>query len=157
LHIKKIIAIFAQNQCSMTKKFKKNQPIIATLPSGRVVEGIYIEPYGDNGHSFYVNEYDGERGGKPTYKKVQYGVKEEFINSIDDAKQSDVSEVQYKAWLKRAMILEERIKDDENALKKIESDNEKAKDVEKLKKKIERNQLKLDQINEKIDEFEGEE
>ena len=140
----------------MAKTFKKNQPIVATLPTGRVVEGFYIEPYGTDGHSFYVDEYEGERGGKPVFKKVQYGVKEEFIDAAD-VKTSATSDAQYKAWLKRAMILEERIKDDENALKKIESDNEKAKDVEKLKKKIERNQLKLDQINEKIDEFEGEE
>ena len=40
----------------MSKTFKKNQPIVATLPNGKVVEGIYIEPYGEDGHSFYVNE-----------------------------------------------------------------------------------------------------
>jgi len=140
----------------MAKSFKKNQPIVATLPTGRVVEGIYIEPYGTDGHSFYVDEYEGERGGKPIFKKVQYGVKDEFIDAAD-ADTSAASDAQYKAWLKRAMILEERIKDDKKALKELESDSEKAKDVEKLKKKIERSQSKLDQINEKIDEFEGEE
>lgn len=138
----------------MAKSFKKNQPIVATLPTGRVVEGIYIEPYGTDGHSFYVYEYEGERGGKPIFKKVQYGVKDEFIDAADTSATSDA---QYKAWLKRAMILEERIKDDKKALKELESDSEKAKDAEKLKKKIERSQSKLDQINEKIDEFEGEE
>lgn len=136
----------------MAKSFKKNQPIVATLPTGRVVEGIYIEPYGTDGHSFYVDEYEGERGGKPVFKKVQYGVKEEFIDAAD-ADTSAASDAQYKAWLKRAMILEERIKDDKKALKKATSDADK----EKLQKKIERSQSKLDQINEKIDEFEGEE
>lgn len=136
----------------MAKSFKKNQPIVATLPTGRVVEGIYIEPYGTDGHSFYVDEYEGERGGKPVFKKVQYGVKEEFIDAAD-VKTSATSDAQYKAWLKRAMILEERIKDDKKALKKATSDADK----EKLQKKIERSQSKLDQINEKIDEFEGEE
>jgi hypothetical protein len=136
----------------MAKSFKKNQPIVATLPTGRVVEGIYIEPYGTDGHSFYVDEYDGERGGKPVFRKVQYGVKEEFIDAAD-VKTSAASDAQYKAWLKRAMILEERIKDDKKALKKATSDADK----EKLQKKIERSQSKLDQINEKIDEFEGEE
>ena len=139
----------------MAKSFKKNQPIVATLPTGRVVEGYYIEPYGDAGHSFYVDEYDGERGGKSIFKKVQYGVKEEFIDAVD-TKEAAVSESQYKAWLKRAMVLEDRIKEDEKTLKGIESDSSKAKESEKLKKKIERNQSKLDQINEKIDEFEGE-
>ena len=137
----------------MAKTFKKNQPIVATLPAtGRVVEGFYIEPYGTDGHSFYVDEYEGERGGKPVFKKVQYGVKEEFIDAAD-VKTSATSDAQYKAWLKRAMILEERIKDDKKALKKATSDADK----EKLQKKIERSQSKLDQINEKIDEFEGEE
>jgi len=136
----------------MSKTFKKNQPIVATLPTGRVVEGIYIEPYSTDGHSFYVDEYDGERGGKPVFRKVQYGVKEEFIDAAD-VKTSATSDAQYKAWLKRAMILEERIKDDKKALKKATSDADK----EKLQKKIERSQSKLDQINEKIDEFEGEE
>lgn len=135
----------------MAKTFKKNQPIVATLPTGRVVEGFYIEPYGTDGHSFYVDEYEGERGGKPVFKKVQYGVKEEFIDAAD-VKTSATSDAQYKAWLKRAMILEERIKDDKKALKKATSDADK----EKLQKKIERSQSKLDQINEKIDEFEGE-
>ena len=136
----------------MAKTFKKNQPIVATLPTGRVVEGFYIEPYGTDCHSFYVDEYEGERGGKPVFKKVQYGVKEEFIDAAD-VKTSATSDAQYKAWLKRAMILEERIKDDKKALKKATSDADK----EKLQKKIERSQSKLDQINEKIDEFEGEE
>ena len=136
----------------MSKTFKKNQPIVATLPTGRVVEGIYIEPYGPDGHSFYVDEYDGERGGKPVFRKVQYGVTEEFIDAAD-VKTSATSDAQYKAWLKRAMILEERIKDDKKGLKKATSDADK----EKLQKKIERSQSKLDQINEKIDEFEGEE
>ena len=132
----------------MAKTFKKNQPIVATLPTGRVVEGFYIEPYGTYGHSFYVDEYEGERGGKPVFKKVQYGVKEEFIDAAD-VKTSATSDAQYKAWLKRAMILEERIKDDKKALKKATSDADK----EKLQKKIERSQSKLDQINEKIDEY----
>lgn len=132
----------------MSKTFKKNQPIVATLPTGRVVEGIYIEPYGTDGHSFYVDEYDGERGCKPVFRKVQYGVKEEFIDAAD-VKTSATSDAQYKAWLKRAMILEERIKDDKKALKKATSDADK----EKLQKKIERSQSKLDQINEKIDEY----
>ena len=78
--------------------------------------------------------------------------KEEFIDAAD-VKTSATSDAQYKAWLKRAMILEERIKDDKKALKKATSDADK----EKLQKKIERSQSKLDQINEKIDEFEGEE
>ena len=137
----------------MAKSFKKNQPVVATLPTGRVVEGVYLEPWGEDGHSIYVDEYEGERGGKPVFKKVMYGVKDDMIDAAGEST-SEVSDAQYKAWLKRAMVLEERIKDDEKELKKLDADS---KDAEKLKKKIERNQSKLDQINEKIDEFEGEE
>lgn len=140
----------------MAKSFKKNQHVIATLPTGRVVEGIYIEPYSTDGHSIYVDEYEGERGGKPVFKRAMYGVKDEFIEAID-SKSSAASEAQYKAWLKRAMILEERINEDENNLKKLEADNSGKKEIEKIKKKIDRNQSKLSQINEKINEFEGKE
>lgn len=139
----------------MGKKFKRNQPIIATLPTGRVVEGIYIEPYGDNGHSFYVDEFDGMRGGKPTYKKTTYGVKEEFIDAVDTEEDS-VSVNQYKAWLKRAIILENRIGEDKNLLETIKNSKDKKKESEKLEKKIKRNQSKLSQINYKIEMFEEE-
>jgi len=137
----------------MAKNFKKNQPVVATLPTGRVVEGVYVEPWGEDGHSIYVDEYEGERGGKAVYNKVMYGVKDDCIESMNSVS-SAVSDAQYKAWLKRAMVLEERINDDKKSLSKLESGS---KEEEKLKKKIERNQSKLDQINEKISEFEGEE
>ena len=140
----------------MAKKFKKNQPVIATLPTGRVVEGIYIEPYGSDGHSIYVDEYDGERGGKPMFKKIRYGVKDDLIEP-SDTKSSMASEAQYKAWLKRAIILEDRIGQDKieiDSLMKMGVEKE-SKILEKLSKKIKRNQSKLNQINEKINEFEG--
>jgi hypothetical protein len=139
----------------MGKKFKKNQPIIATLPTGRVVEGIYIEPYGDNGHSFYVNEFNGMCNGKPIYKKTTYGVKEEFIDAADTEKDT-VSVNQYKAWLKRAIILENRIGEDKRLLETIKNSKDKKKETEKLGKKIERNNSKLNQINYKIKMFEKE-
>lgn len=141
----------------MAKSFKKNQPIVATLPStGRVVNGYYIESYGVNCHSFYVDEYEGERGGKPIYKKVRYGVSDEFIEAVD-SKSPAASDAQYKAWLKRAMVLEERIAEDKKNMKALEALGGNDKEVEKLKKKIERSQSKLEQINVKINEYEGEE
>ena len=136
----------------MAKKFKKNQPIIATLPTGRVVEGFYIEPYGTDRHSIYVEEYDGVVGGKIAFKKETYGVTDECIDAADE-NSSSASYTQYQAWLKRATILEERIQNDEEELKKVDSNND-GKKAEKLKKLIERNGLKLDQINKKIEEFE---
>lgn len=91
----------------MTKTFKKNQAIVATLPTGRVVEGTYLEPYGDDGHSFLVNEFDGyDQNGLPKYVKKRYGVKEQFIEASSSP--SAPSDAQYKAWLKRAMELEKQ-------------------------------------------------
>jgi len=67
----------------MGKVFKKNQPIVAILPTGRKVEGIYIEPYGSEGHSFFVNEYNGMGpNGEPIYSKKRYGVNEKFIEPL---------------------------------------------------------------------------
>jgi hypothetical protein len=139
----------------MVQSFKKNQPVVATLPTGRVVEGFYIEPWSDDGHSFYVNEYDGMRGGKPVYREVRYGVKDEFISpaTVDDDDIDEPSDEQYNAWIKRAETLEERIKADKDALKKLDKDS---KDTDKLMKRIERNKSKLDQINEKINQYEEE-
>lgn len=139
----------------MSKTFKKNQPIIATLPTGRVVEGFYIEPYGEDGHSFYVNEYNGKRGGKDIFKKVTYGVKSELIKeaSEDDEEEEDtISEKQYNAWIERSKILQERIDNDtkeKESLYKMGADTL----VQKLDKKIERNKKKLEEINAKIEEY----
>lgn len=142
----------------MAKTFKKNQKIIATLPTGRRVEGIYIEPYGTDGHSFYANDFNGiGPDGEPIYAQKRYGVKEEFIDAVTDDN-PEPSDMQYKAWLKRASELEARIKADKEeveSLKKMGVE-EKSNVLDKLAKKIERNQSKLDEINEKIDEFEGE-
>jgi len=137
----------------MAKKFKKCQLVVATLPNGRVVEGTYSEPWGEDGHSICVNEYNGERGGKPIFKKVMYGVKDDCIDAVN-VKPQKVSMEQYKAWLKRAIALEDRIKENK---KSIEALTANSKDRERLKKKIERGQCKLDQINAKIKEFEDEE
>ena len=85
------------------KKFKKNQRIIATLPTGRKVEGYYIEPFGDSGHSFYVLEFNGiGKDGQPVYKKAHYGVKDEFISEMPKD-EKELGSLQYKAWLKRAI------------------------------------------------------
>jgi hypothetical protein len=137
----------------MAKTFKRNQPIVAKLPTGRVVEGLYIEPYGSNGHSFYVNEPSGVRGNKVIYKKTMYGVQDEFIEPMDKHSMHASNE-QYKAWLIRAMSLEDRIKEDKKllAINKY-NDNE----VKKLERKIARSEDKLMEINNKINEFEGEE
>lgn len=139
----------------MSKTFKKNQPIVATLPNGRVVEGIYIEPYGEDGHSFYVNEYEGKRGGKDVFKKVTYGVKSELIKaaSDDDEEEGDtISEKQYNAWIDRSKTLQERI---DNDTKEKESLCKMGAEilVKKLEKKIERNKKKLEEINAKIEEY----
>ena len=132
-------------------KFKKNQRIIAKLPTGREVEGYYLEPYSSTGHSIYVLEFSGiGRNGEPVYKKVMYGVNEEFIKPYP--KETDgTSNMQYKAWLKRAMDLEARIKEGE---KELSASNE-IMEEEKLKKKIERFKRKLEEIEAKISEYEG--
>jgi hypothetical protein len=138
----------------MSKTFKKNQPIVATLPTGRVVEGIYIEPYGEDGHSFYVNEYDGKRGGKDVFKKTMYGVSSEFINAASDEEEEGdtISEKQYNAWIERSKTLQERIDNDtkeKESLCKMGADTL----VQKLNKKIERNKNKLEELNAKIEEY----
>jgi len=140
----------------MAKTFKKNQPIVATLPTGRVVEGIYIEPYGDNGHSFLVDEFDGYGpDGKPKYTKKRYGVNEEFIEASGSP--AAPSDAQYKAWLKRAMDLENRIEEDKKEIESLEKMGveKDSKVTEKLRKRIERTQEKLSEINQKIEDFEG--
>ena len=124
------------------KVFKKNQRVVATLPSGRVVEGIYIEPYGSAGHSFYVNEFDGiGKNGEPVYTQKRYGVQEDKIEAVT-VDTNLPSESQYKAWLKRAIDLEAKIKE-------LETDKS-----EKNLKKIERYNSKLSQITAKIAEYE---
>jgi len=140
----------------MANKFKKNQPIIVKLPTGKIVEGFYLEPYGENSHSFYVYEYDGMLGGKPHYKKSTYGVKEEFI--IAKPKNNAITDKQYEAWVKRAKILKERIENDEKELDSLSklTGSEDNMVCKKLKRKIERNKNKLYQINNKIDELEEE-
>ena len=141
---------------NMAKTFKKNQPIVATLPTGRVVEGIYLEPYGDDGHSFLVDEFDGYGpDGKPRYTKKRYGVKSEFIEVSDSP--AAPSDAQYKAWLKRAMELESRIEEDKKELESLKKMGVKpdSKMIEKLCKKVERTQEKLSEINQKIEDFEG--
>lgn len=133
------------------KTFKKNQQIFAKLPTGREVEGFYIEPYGANGHTFYVLEFNGiGKGGEPQYKKVRYGVQDEFISAMPKD-ESKVSTMQYKAWLKRAMDLEVRINEIEKNIYSSTDDKEK----EKLKKKLDRNNKKLKELNAKIEEYEG--
>lgn len=133
------------------KKFKKNQRIIATLPSGRKVEGYYLEPFGDSGHSFYVLEFNGiGKGGQPVYKKAQYGVKDEFISEMPKD-EKELGSLQYKAWLKRAIDLETRIKESEEAISKMADCPDKTKE----EKKLERNKSKLSQINAKIEEYEN--
>ena len=140
----------------MAKKFKKNQPIVATLPTGRVVEGIYIEPYGENGHSFYVNEYEGMIGGKEIYKKATYGVKDELIEPLVTKELPEPSEKQYEAWIKRSKDLEKRIEDDNKELESfINVTGDETNIVcQRLRKKIERNEKKLEEINAKIEEYE---
>ena len=134
------------------KKFKKNQKIVAKLPSGKVVEGYYLEPYGAEGHSFYVNEFTGiGKGGDPVYKKTTYGVQDPFIDAAP-VNESEVSVNQYKAWLKRAIDLEARIKESEELI----SNQADGSDKEKEMKKLERHKQKLAEIEKKIKEYEGE-
>jgi len=133
------------------KTFKKNQQILAKLPTGREVEGFYVEPYGANGHTFYVLEFNGiGKGGEPQYKKVCYGVQDEFIFEIPKDN-SKVSTFQYKAWLKRAMDLEARINESEDTISKLADCPDKTKE----QKKLERYKNKLKDINAKIEEYEG--
>lgn len=143
----------------MAKKFKKNQPIVATLPTGRVVKGFYIEPYGENGHSFYVNEYEGMMGSKEIYKKATYGVKDESIEPLVSNEPSKPSEKQYEAWVKRSKDLEKRIEDDNKEMESYINVTGDENNIicQRLRKKIERNEKKLNDINAKIEEYEQKE
>ena len=137
----------------MITVFKKNQKIIATLPTGRVVEGVYIEPYGEDGHSFYVNELSGYgRDGEPKYKKAQYGVKEGFIKA-KPRQTASTSEKQYKDWLKRKEVLENRIKEEEDNMCSTLTIGQEDKSKEKFMKKISRYREKLTEIEKKILEY----
>lgn len=140
----------------MAKKFKKNQPVVVKLPTGKVVEGFYLEPYGENSHSFYVYEYDGMLGGIPHYKKATYGVKEEFILSTPD--ENKESDKHYESLIKRAKILKDRIENDEKELESIceITGNENNIVCTKLKTKIVRSKNRLNTINNKIDELKEE-
>jgi len=63
--------------------------------------------------------------------------------------------MQYRAWLKRAGELEERIKNDTTELDKLSKDDSyNPVDKEKLTKKIMRAKGKLEELEEKIKEFE---
>ena len=141
----------------MSKTFKKGQLITAILPGGKKVVGHYLEPYGSDGHSFIIDEFSGLNAqGEPTYIKKRYGVKESFIepfNNNDDG----VSESQYKAWLKRAILLKARIDEDTNSIDELKKTgcDDTHKSVVMLMKKIKRGQQKLDELNKKIEEFEG--
>lgn len=137
----------------MAKKFKKNQKIIAELPSGKIVEGFYIEPYGSDGHSFYIMEFEGEgRDGEPMYKKKRFGVKDAFIKAAPE-KISKPSTMQYKAWLSRAMTLETRISDYERQMGQALKNGDKI-DADKHATKLLRTRDKLKEIERKIEEFE---
>ena len=134
--------------------FKKNQKVIATLPDGRVVEGVYIEPYGSDGHSFYVNQFNGiGKNDDPVYKKVTYGVKEG--NIVAKPKEpSKPSEKQYQAWLKRKEDIESHIKEEEDNMASTLVIGENDKSREKFQKKIDRYKEKLAEIEKKIKEYE---
>lgn len=102
----------------MSKKFKKGQKVMATLPTGEVVEGTYLEPYGEKGHSLIVTHFTGiGKGGKPTTKKVRYGVSEEFIVTAPDKEDDNGLEPlpqsyeQYRNWLEQVAMLKARIED----------------------------------------------
>lgn len=140
----------------MANKFKKNQPIIVKLPTGKIVEGFYLEPYGENSHSFYVYEYDGMLGGKPHYKKTTYGVREEFI--LPAPKEDNASEKHYKSLVKRANILKERIESDEKELESLCKITGSENNIvcTKLRSKIVRSKNRLNTINNKIEELEEE-
>ena len=135
------------------KKFKKGQRIIATLPTGREVEGYYMEPYSSEGHSIYVLEFNGlGRGGEPTYKKAYYGVSDGCISEAP-TDESEAKTYQYKAWLKRAMDLEARIKECEKSISSLADSPDKEREV----KKLARFNSKLAELNKKINEYEGKE
>ena len=132
-------------------KFQQGQRVVVTLPSGRSIEGVYLNPYGNNGHSFYVNEFIGmSRNGEPIYKKVTYGFKDCSINPIESPSISKPSIQQYKAWLERAINLESRINESETLIEKIAD----GPDKERETKKLERHRGKLKQIRKKIEEYE---
>ena len=128
------------------KKFKKGQRIIATLPTGREVEGYYMEPYSSEGHSIYVLEFNGL--GRGAY----YGVRDECISEAA-ADESEAKPYQYKAWLKRAMDLEARIKECEKSISSLADGPDKEREV----KKLTRFNTKLEELNVKIEEYEGKE
>lgn len=132
------------------KKFKKGQKIIAKLPTGRMVEGFYEEPFGQNGHSFYVMEFSGiGKGGEPVYKKATYGVNEDLIEAAPKSDNAP-SVKQYKAWLARAIDLKNRIKESNKIISALADSPDKAREVRKLS----RYETKLSAIEAKITEYE---
>ena len=132
-------------------KFQKGQRVVVTLPNGKSIEGIYLNPYGNNGHSFYVNEFIGMgRNGEPIYKKVTYGFKGCSISPIESPSISKPSIQQYKAWLERAINLESRINESETLIEKIADGPDKEREI----KKLERHRGKLKQIRKKIEDYE---
>lgn len=132
-------------------KFQQGQRVVVTLPSGRSIEGVYLNPYGNNGHSFYVNEFIGiGRNGEPIYKKVTYGLKNCTISPISSPSISKPSIQQYKAWLERAINLESRINESETLIEKIAD----GPDKEREAKKLARHKGKLKQIRKKIEDYE---
>ena len=132
-------------------KFQEGQRVIVTLPSGKSIEGVYLNPYGNNGHSFYVNEFVGiGRNGEPIYKKVTYGLKNCSINPISSPSISKPSIQQYKAWLERAIDLERRVDESEALIEKIADGPDKEREM----KKLVRHKGKLNQIRKKIEDYE---
>jgi len=132
-------------------KFQKGQRVVVTLPNGKSIEGVYLNPYGNNGHSFYVNEFIGMgRNGEPIYKKVTYGFKGCSISPIESPSISKPSIQQYKAWLERAINLESRINESETLIEKIADGPDKEREI----KKLERHRGKLKQIRKKIEDYE---
>lgn len=135
----------------MAKTFKKNQRIIATLPTGRQVNGIYIEPYSEDGHSFYVNEYDGNGpDGEPRYRKIRYGVKDAYINAVPEEEKSLPSYTQYQSWLKRAAEYQARV---DEILDSVNFSGMEEKTLDKLERKLKRQREKLKIIESKIKKY----
>ena len=132
-------------------EFQKGQNVIVTLPSGKEIKGVYLNSFGQAGHSFCVDEFIGiGRNGEPIYKTHTYCYTGTSIKPYENVSLKKASEKQYKAWLERAVCLKKRVNYSETLLANM-SDSP---DKERETKKLIRYGGKLKEIEKKIKEYE---